>query len=857
MVERSFNPRLKSPNVLRRWAIGLFVPGLMLTLLPRNNVWCISSYSSPESLCWVDLKPDRDEEVAPVLDLGGEWVLQLKEKTSTTSVPSGYAGYQGKVLFRKRFRVPPEWQDRFLVLHFLGIQHRATFRLNDALLGQHQGAGIPFDVPLANQVVRFGGENELAVEVDNVLSATSSLPLRSSVFAPRNFGGITRAVFLQALPRERIGSLEVEQVRSDDASSTSDQGSSDSSIELNLSLLTDEQSGPAELNIVFYDSAGKEVVKTKMAIQGSPGQKLVQERTRLEVKKAQFWRPGRPYRYRLVVTLTRDKQVLDRLQRAIGLREFFQGSGEAVVQGTAAWIGGGSSPVQGVVRVEQWPHSGVSASGLQLEEEIHLIQDLGVRFVRCAFMPPHPYFLELCDSLGIGVFVEIPLFGVSDQMLVHSEVKSAALAAMGDLQVLAKRHPSIQALGWGSNLEPVSVADDGRISSWAEQLPSQLPYYAVTLEVPSRPASIILIDPSRNSTGSYQKHITEILAFMGPLSGAQGNLQQAHRATQALSQLPSNQSPFFVGFLSDWTGNRPLLYDPPWRSPYWHAAGLTDSARRPRVAFFRIKDYLRSGEIEEITPSHPSEKEPPWEFLVFGAVFCVLGLWMMSVDKLLRKNLRRALAHPHGFFADIRDRRFLQGSQTLLLGLLISAGIGNLWASQWYSWRLLSGFSACMEHLVGSDTALAIVQSFVWEPLQGSPLASLVILVLSLVVAMAIRIGSYRQKSRVNLIQSLYILFWAAIPALVILPLSALYLRFYVVPTIQWGIILLVAWALIWSYLRLLRAMQICYRSRFGRPLLVGFVLPLLLIAIYLIRLQATRETFDYIGYFIQLFKMG
>lgn len=812
-------------------------------------------FLSAKNLSWADYKPDRAQEIAPVIDLCGNWEYRAGDKSGTIAVPSSYTDFDGPVTFTKKFVVPGEWRGRSLFLKLFGVRHRAAFQLNGALLGSRQSNGVPFEILIPEQLVKYDLPNELVIEVDNRRSASRTLPLRSSIFAPKNFGGIVREVFLEARPPERINQLQIQEreIAEYYQSSALDR---EAKIEVTLSLQLQSENGPADLQVEVYDRRNNRIIRKKTTLEPNPEDRISTKEFQLAIPDPRRWKPGEANLYRLICSLNRGRKELDRVEKSFGLRFFPISNGnpdQTAIDSIREKLG----ILQGIVRVEQWPQSGVSPSKRELESEISLIRNLGVRWVRCAFYPPHPYFLNLCDSLGIALFVEIPLFGVSNNLLAENQLQSAATTAMDDLLMLAEDHPCIVAVGWGSGLEPTAVRNGGILATLSEDLPLNLPYYAHTIGSEDRAAAVHLFPFGQASAAHAVIGISDITASSGSLSGVDGDLEQVRQLVNKFSELPGAQTEFFLNYFNNWFGDRPLIYNPPARSAYLHETGLTDGDRRPRTAFFKLREYFQSGIVATTEHSERPPRESPWEFLVIGGLFTVFGLWMARNDKLFRQNLHRAMAHSLGFFSDIRDRRFLQGSQTGIIAIMLCVGVGNWLASLGFHWRLLSGFSALMEHLVGNDALLTMLRMMIWIPIRGVLFASLVALLLTLFVALIIRIGSSKKTSRLSLVQSLSLLSWSSVPALMILPISALFLRFSGLPTLQWAIALIIVWVLAWSYIRLINALSIAYRSGIGKPLILVAGLPLLILAVYLIRLQVTRQSLDYIAYFVNLFTAG
>lgn len=806
-------------------------------------------YLSPQSLSWEDLEPDRPEEVAPFLDLGGEWEYRVGNRVGNISVPSCYSDFEGEVIFTRQFFIPEEWRDRALILKFFGIRHRASFRLNGALLGSHPFDGLPFELPVPDQVVKFGSSNELTVAVDNEESSLRNLPLRSSVFGPRNFGGIHREVFLQALPRERINSIRIGELKQISVGEGA-VANEESAVEVAFSITISDMSTPSKVDLGLFDADGNRITSWETLITEVPEGRTLEGKIHFNILAAQRWKPGRPYLYRLLCRLSRGEVVLDQVQKTFGLSPISQVESNFERSGRQSDLAG-IGPLQGIVWVEQWAQSGISPSKWQMDSETSLLMDSGLRLLRCAYFPPHPYFLNLCDSLGIGLFLEIPLFGVSTPLLHKNPLQRAAFDAMRNLQNVVRDHPCVMALGWGSGFEASALEPGGIIDEWSHSLDSEYRYYAQSNIPIEGTASVLTFAPISWEQAFLEGVIPEIALSMGSRSGTEGDLEQVRRLVERLSQLPTGSASFFLRYLKSWYGDRPLILNPPTRSAYLHAAGLTDSEGHPKAAYFKLKEFLRSGVADTLSSPEKAREESPWEFLVVSIALSAFGLWVMRIDKLFRQNLRRAMAHSQRFFSDIRDRRFLQGSQTGLMYVLLCVGIGNFFSSLLFDWRLRPGFSALMEHLVGNDMLLATLRTIIWIPYRGILTMSLGAMVISLLATIVIRFGASRGSTRLALIQAMSLLCWSGVPALVILPLSGLYLRLMDLPPMNWIVLIAILLGVWWSYMRLINALSITYRSGYARPLVLVAGLPLLLLIIYMIRLQVTRQTLDYIGYFI------
>lgn len=801
--------------------------------------------TSSQSLSWADYQPERTEEIAPVINLSGEWEYQVGNDHGSIIVPSCYFNYEGKVQFSRQFIIPEEWRGRPLSFHFLGIQHRASIYLNDQLLESRESNGIPLEIAVPERSVRFGIDNILTVEVDNRKLPLSSLPLKSSLKAPRNYGGIFREVLIAALPKERISSLNVEEVADDDPASTT--------LLVEYGLETSHEGSPLELQLEIFNSEGKQIFRREIVFEDT-SEITGSEKIHLESTDLVHWSPHYPSYYRLRCKLERNKILLDAVEKKFGIRAGVNQNDPQVLADSLLTLLGQSNSRWGVTRVEEWSNTGITASRQQLEDEIALIQMTGAYFVRCAFFPPHPYLLHLCDSLGIGVFVEIPLFGVPNKLLNKIPVQAAAITAMKQLQELAKYHPCVLALGWGSGFEPEALVVGETIDRFIERVESDLPFYAQSIGIVSEKTNLLILSSSIPEGSLCGNQFLELNVSRKTDQHGDPEYALGNEIVNQLSLIKGSSYPILVNTLSDWRSDRPLLYNPPPFDAYAHYTGITDEWKTPRRILFQIQGLFAGEDIELRKSEEKSPEENPPEFLITGLLFCAFGLWMIRFDKLFKMNMRRSLSHFARFFGDIRDRRFLQESQTFILTILISAGMGIFMTSIAYEIRSYSDWNILISHLISNHAILEFLRNIFWFPGRGILFVGVGILFFTIGSAIVIMLfGSYG-SARLSIAQSLDLFYWGFVPALLVLPLSTFYLRLDQIPMLGVSLVIIVFILLCWSYVRLVRALRIVYSRGYGKPLLVGFSLPLFFLFCYIVHLQITRHSLDYIPYFIAIF---
>ncbi|HAJ79160.1 MAG TPA: hypothetical protein DCO75_05260, partial [Fibrobacteres bacterium] len=115
--------------------------------------------------------------------------------TYDTPTPTGEAAYYiGTCWYRKSFALPANVQKVFV--EFEGAMQVATVYLNGTQIGVHNNSGYtPFFFDISNQVVR-GGNNVIAISLNNTRSADIPPGWANSGPDYYLFGGLNRSVWL-------------------------------------------------------------------------------------------------------------------------------------------------------------------------------------------------------------------------------------------------------------------------------------------------------------------------------------------------------------------------------------------------------------------------------------------------------------------------------------------------------------------------------------------------------------------------------------------------------------------------------------------------------------------------------------
>ena len=317
-------------------------------------------------------------------------------KWSTIQVPShweqeGYGSYlYGQVnrianeqgLYRYRFNVPEGWKNKKVNIVFEGSMTDTEVKINGKAAGSvHQGGFYRFSYDVSELLI-FKGQNLLEVTVSKE-SSNESINRAERLADYWVFGGIYRPVYLEAFPVEHIERVAID-------------AKADGSFHMDVFLGNKQAKGGIEATILNQDgkvlgspiSAGYTSGTEKIAIHGS-------------FKEPALWNPEQPNLYEVLVNLKKGNKIIHQVRQKFGFRTVEVKTADGI------YVNGKKILFRGVCRHTFWPESGRASSKKLAIEDVNLMKDMNMNAVRMSHYPPDPYFLDVCDSLGLFVLDEL------------------------------------------------------------------------------------------------------------------------------------------------------------------------------------------------------------------------------------------------------------------------------------------------------------------------------------------------------------------------------------------------------------------------------------------------------------------
>lgn len=399
--ESGANKLTKLGDYARKLAAALLVTGLL------GNVHIAAAQESRRlTNNWEFIKQDLGgiwESVRPVGKGNPESVPLWQQVTlphcvnAEDAVDPDVNYYQGPSWYRSYLAIDNPYQKGRTLLHFEGAGQKSEVYVYTTKVGTHVGGYDEWTVDITDAVnafkqtevfkKQFKGKVPISIRTDN----SRDLEMIPSSLSDFNvYGGIYRYLNLVYAPALAVDKLFAK-AETDAAGNTG---------QLNVKARFYNPDGIKEgtLSLKLMDPSGKLVAKTEKSLNDFSGD---QQCWNTVVKNPRLWSTSVPQLYTVAYELKAASGTYRGTEK-IGFRNF-----EFVENGPFK-LNGKRLLLRGTHRHED--HAGVAAAMTETatRTEMLMMKEMGVNFIRLAHYQQSRIVLNLCDSLGIVVWEEIP-----------------------------------------------------------------------------------------------------------------------------------------------------------------------------------------------------------------------------------------------------------------------------------------------------------------------------------------------------------------------------------------------------------------------------------------------------------------
>jgi len=295
-----------------------------------------------------------------------------------------------KIWYRRIFRVPKDWDNKFLFLHFGGIDWEATVWINKKKIGVHNGGYTPFSFEIS-KYIDYEQDNELVVEVwdptDGGEQERGKQSLRPKIIWYTAVSGIWQTVWLEPVSNTYIESIKLKPNIDEET--------------INLSISIKNQLEKYKIKTEI-----KEDDKLVASISSNDKDII------LKIPSPKLWSPENPFLYDLKVLIVKNNEILDKIESYFGMRKISLGK---EVNGIKTIELNNEKIFQyGTLDQGYWPDGLYTApTDEALRYDIEITKELGFNMIRkhVKIEPARWYFH--CDKIGMLVWQDMPSGGVN------------------------------------------------------------------------------------------------------------------------------------------------------------------------------------------------------------------------------------------------------------------------------------------------------------------------------------------------------------------------------------------------------------------------------------------------------------
>jgi len=402
-----------------------------------DGQWKFKMAGRPEAVVTGDVAAETDRAGWDTVEVPGNWTLQGYGYPHYTNVQMPFPDEPPFVpdenptgIYATDFSVPADWNGRRVIIHFGGAESVLHVYVNGEAAGMSKDSRLPSEFDIT-PLIKFGAKN-LVVAVVVKWSDASFIEDQDQWW----MGGLHREVYLYSTSPVHIADVF--------ARGLLENNYKDGRLKLTVKAGFPRQpEADWTVEAQLYAPNGKAVF-AKPLTSGIPMQRPGIE-SRLEaqfdasVKKPLLWSAEAPHLYKLVVTLKDPKgKAVESTVTRIGFRSVEVRDRQLLVNGKRVLI-------KGVNR-----HDHHDTKGKALDRETMWLDALTMkRFnfnaVRTSHYPNDPYWLDICDELGLYIVDEANLesHAFMNQICNDRRYADAFLERAIRMVERDKNHPSI------------------------------------------------------------------------------------------------------------------------------------------------------------------------------------------------------------------------------------------------------------------------------------------------------------------------------------------------------------------------------------------------------------------------------
>ena len=803
-----------------------------------------------------------------IISLNGAWQVYSAEDEKKNKVnigiPSIFRG-DGSFVFEKTFKLTAEdLNSNRIKLVFFGLNYTADISVNGNIIYRHTGGEFPFKLDLPRDILKSDTENLISVSLSYELDSQNTIPLKQRFLFPQNFGGIIRDAYLHLTPNTNIKDVSL--------SGNINIASKRAVIEINSLIenrdfkkVTDTvaPSTNFSLRVKAYSPSGTtELTGTEIKFELKQNRETEIKHI-LEVNDPLLWSPALPGSYIIRLELYRDDMLVDITDRSIALYDLQVSENGLMLNGTTL-------PLKGVTYIPSFEDYGSLSSYTQMEKDLTIIKETGFNVVRFSKTVPHPYYLKLCEELGLLAFIEIPAASIPENLANNQNFMARSRNYLASYLKAYSDYSAVAAIGLGSSYLYRLESHRSLLIDLGEKVKSNasLITYASFIgfdtgeienvdlygvELLNTPFIELKNDLNqlKENLGAGRLFISEATytVNVGQTDGYVNEFSyeaQAKYFEDLLTYIDESEiAGYFINTMFDISGDYASLLSG-YESGLLYNIGIAGEDRDlSRLAYKVINAKLKNAERVTI-PIGSTKDDAPMVFIIVGLMLAIFMGVLVNSGRKFREDASRALLRPYNFFADIRDQRIISAHHSLFLAIIVSVTGALLTSNILYYLKTNILFEKILLSF-GSPKLVYAASHFAWNPISALVWLSLLHIAVIVIFTLLVRSASMFVKTKVYLSSALFAIVWALLPLVLLIPLGIILYRLLMADVANLYVFIVLFIFSVWLIYRLMKGIYVIYDVSAGPVYFYSILLFLLVFGGFIIYYQVSNSVIQHL----------
>lgn len=779
-------------SYLRKTLFRILLPIILFTLFPAHLYPQIKVFERPGNIEKKDIGLYTESSTRKKIDLNGQWEISFNEGRSYEkfNIPAAY-DFSGTALLRKKFTISEDDLNQFsFMLVAEGIEYESEIKINNNFVSNHTGGFTPIIASLPDDIITIN--NEISVKANSELNYKNTIPLSDQINYSKIYGGITKDIYLIAVPKLFVLSNKINYVIDNILNVKLTNRIEIKSSNLFRNIDTSRSKDFFVQTTATRKSNGEEAASSEK-IQFSIGDNnTIKSTNEFSINNPILWTPETPEIYFVRTVITNGvNDILDEYIVETGFTNLSK-------KNNLVFISGKELKLNGINYYEDLPKYATVLDYAEVEKDLSNIKTLGFNSIRVPGRCAHPYIVNLCNRLGLFLLQEIPVNEIADNYLEDEKYMRLSLNYLADIIDRDRNSPCIFAWGIGNDFDVSKNSSLEYVRSAAaliDSLNKRFKYYtsrAYNSDICSEEVDFVGINFYEDNYEQIKSTVSEITNNSKPKTNRKNNnlfvsyygLNIENGNSNGFSDLVSqeaqmkfisecygriSQSVFgnFISSYADWNAENPLNY-PLDKNLYLKTNGLYTFNREQKRSTDYVKRILNNEDLPRIQEGN-NTSEIPYVFIILGIIIIVFLFYLINRDKKFRSGLLRCLYKPTYFYALLKDQMIISTAYNLFLAFAISIGLALFFSSILYFYRGNDSFDMILAKIFTNDSSKIFFSEICNNKFYLIAALTSINLILTFLTALFLYFISFYTKGK-SFFKNIYtVCVWSSLPMLIFL----------------------------------------------------------------------------------------